>query len=314
MSLGFEKAGFKIVGAFDNWTNAVEVYKKNLTHPVSLHDLSDIKKTVKIVKKLRPQIIIGGPPCQDFSSAGKRDVTLGRADLTIKFTATVLGVRPPWFVMENVEQIKKSHILKKIIANFIGAGYGLTAVILDASLCGVPQIRTRFFLVGSLGCKHNQIKNTFRQMLSEKRMTVKDYLKDSINISFYYRHPRNYNRRAFYSVDEPSATIRGVNRPVPPNYKLSKCDPPDIDIRKVRPLTTIERSYIQTFPKGFKFTGAKTDMEQMIGNAVPVNLSKFVADAIISFIKNGPQKNGMLFTEDQINPKFELPSKVLSRH
>ena len=313
MSLGFEKAGFKIVGAFDNWKNAVEVYKKNLNHPISLQDLSDVSKTVKNVIQLKPQIIIGGPPCQDFSSAGKRDVTLGRADLTLKFTEIVLAVRPDWFVMENVEQIKKSFILKKIIKKFIDDGYGLTAVILDASLCGVPQIRTRFFLVGSLKCKHNELTNTFKQMLSEKRMTVKDYLKDLINISFYYRHPRNYNRRAFYSVDEPSATIRGVNRPVPPNYKLSKCDPPNIDIKKVRPLTTIERSYIQTFPKRFKFLGAKTDMEQMIGNAVPVNLAKFVADGIISFTKNGPQKNGTLFTEDQINPIFELPSKVLSK-
>ena len=48
----------------------------------------------------------------------------------------------------------------------------------------------------------------------------------------------------------------------------------------IRSLTTIERSYIQTFPRGFKFFGNKTDMEQMIGNAVPVNLAYDIAKEI----------------------------------
>jgi DNA (cytosine-5)-methyltransferase 1 len=45
-------------------------------------------------------------------------------------------------------------------------------------------------------------------------------------------------------------------------------------------LTTLERSWIQTFPKDFKWIGSKTDVEQMIGNAVPVNLAQFVAETV----------------------------------
>lgn len=48
----------------------------------------------------------------------------------------------------------------------------------------------------------------------------------------------------------------------------------------IRPLTTQERSWIQTFPRDYNFVGNKTDVEQMIGNAVPVNLAKFVGEAI----------------------------------
>ena len=69
---------------------------------------------------------------------------------------------------------------------------------------------------------------------------------------------------------------------MPKNYNKhpgDKCDPTG-----VRALTTIERSYIQTFPKSFKFSGTKTNLEQVIGNAVPVKLGSFVAAAINEFI------------------------------
>ncbi len=111
-------------------------------------------------------------------------------------------------------------------------------------------------------------------------MTIRDYLGDSLGLDFYYRHPRNYNRRGVFSIDEPSPTVRGVNRPIPSGYKINSCDPEGINLNDIRPLTTIERSYIQTFPKTFKFDGTKTNLEQMIGNAVPVELAKYVAESI----------------------------------
>ena len=51
----------------------------------------------------------------------------------------------------------------------------------------------------------------------------------------------------------------------------------------MRPLTTIERSYLQTFPTNFKFNGTKTNLEQIIGNAVPVKLAEFVAKSILEY-------------------------------
>ena len=72
MSLGFEKAGFNIKAAFENWNSAVECYKANFSHPVLSVDLSNRREAIDVIRQFSPQVIIGGPPCQDFSHAGKR--------------------------------------------------------------------------------------------------------------------------------------------------------------------------------------------------------------------------------------------------
>ena len=123
--------------------------------------------------------------------------------------------------------------------------------------------------------------------LAKTDLTVADALGDMINLQFYYRHPRSYARRGIFSVNEPSPTIRGVNRPIPDGYKIHKNDPVD-DIKGVRALTSKERSLIQTFPIDFVFEGSKTSQEQMIGNAVPVKLGQYVAQCINEYIKDNP--------------------------
>lgn len=311
MSLGFKMAGINIVAAMDNWDKAVEVYKKNFDHPCCLVDLKDVDKCIQILQKYKPEMIIGGPPCQDFSSAGHRDETKGRADLTYSFADIISRYKPSWFVMENVERIKRSQILNNICDQLSATGYGLTAVILNASYCNVPQARKRFFLIGQLDGEHNQLESLYLKNLNKQQMTVRDYLGDSLGTEFYYRHPRNYTRRGVFSIDEPSPTVRGVNRPIPKNYPGHPGDKADVKSNKVRPLTTIERSYIQTFPKSFKFVGTKTDLEQMIGNAVPVNLAKFVAEGILEFTqsKGLPRDLSDLFGFDEL----KIPTSSLER-
>ena len=308
LSYGFESAGMNVLAAIDNWDKAVNVYKRNFTHPCHLHDLTDEEGCLEIIKSYKPDMIVGGPPCQDFSSAGKRDESGGRADLTYHFSNIVSKYKPKWFVMENVERIRKSHILTEITDQLSEVGYGLSAVILNAAYCGSPQARKRFFLVGELGGKHNQLNEMYLKNMSKEPMTVRDYLGNSLKLEYYYRHPRNYSRRGIFSIDEPSATVRGVNRPVPGGYSKHKGDPEKANLKTVRPLTTIERSYLQTFPKTFKFEDSKTNLEQMIGNAVPVNLAKFVAEGILQYIKSGKQsKRETLFDMDT----FEIPLRAL---
>ena len=104
-------------------------------------------------------------------------------------------------------------------------------------------------------------------------------------------HPRSYARRAVFSIDEPAATIRGINRPIPSNYKRHPSDAAAIE-EGVRALTTKERSYLQTFPDAFKLPGAKTNVELAIGNAVPPALAKYIAKCIEKYINNKEDSAG----------------------
>ncbi len=283
LSLGFEKAGFNVVAGFDVWDEAIAVYRKNFKHPVIKQDLSDVESSVKAIHAYHPDMIIGGPPCQDFSSAGKRDEDNGRGDLTLYYATIISIMKPQWFVMENVERILKTNKLVQAKKIYKEAGYGMTQMVLDASLCGVPQKRKRFVLIGKLGEMDDFMLNELTGHLAKKPMTVADYFGDRLGVDYYYRHPRSYARRGIFSINEPSATVRGVNRPMPDGYQLRPNDPVKSK-DGIRALTTKERSMIQTFPEAFVFCGNKTNQEQMIGNAVPVNLAKYVGEAINLYI------------------------------
>lgn len=283
LSMGFQKAGFDILAAFDNWDDAITVYHANFKHPVIKQDLSEVDETIEKVRQYKPDMIIGGPPCQDFSSAGKRNEDNGRGDLTVNYAQIIAGVKPEWFVMENVDRIIKAEKLVQAKAIFKECGYGLTYTVLNACRCGAPQRRKRFIMIGHLNEEDNFMSKILEERQADKEMTVADYFGSQLDIQFYYRHPRSYARRGIFSVNEPSPTIRGVNRPMPAGYQLHPTDPVK-SLDGIRPLTTLERSMIQTFPKDFKFIGNKTNMEQMIGNAVPVNLARYVGECIMAYL------------------------------
>lgn len=288
MTLGFQNAGFEPVAAFDNWKAACQIYRANFAHEIHELDLSDWQQSLATLATYQFDMIIGGPPCQDFSHAGKRNEELGRAALTVSFAQLVAHTKPKWFVMENVDRAVKSQKYRRAVELFSAAGYALTQRVLEANLCGVPQKRKRLFLIGALETSHECAVASYLDgnLKVSKPLTVRDYLGDSLDIENYYRHPRNYSRRAVFSIDEPSPTVRGVNRPIPKTYRTHPKDTAPISA-EVRPLTTLERSYLQTFPKGFHFSGSKTDLEQMIGNAVPVKQAEYVARCIRACLEDG---------------------------
>jgi DNA (cytosine-5)-methyltransferase 1 len=188
--------------------------------------------------------------------------------------------------MENVDRITTTKTLKIALEIFKKNGYGLSQKILNASLCGVPQARKRFFLIGILGEKDNILAPYLEKNLAKEPLTIFDYLGNDLGIEHYYRHPRSYARRAIFSIYEPSPTIRGVNRPIPKTYQFHEGDTTK-ELEKVRPLTTLERSYLQTFPKDFNWaTLSKSDLEQVVGNAVPVKLAEYVANCIKEYIND----------------------------
>lgn len=277
LSLGFEQAGFNLVAAYDNWDKAIKVYRSNFKHPIHPFDLSNIEETVKHLSQYSLEIIIGGPPCQDFSSAGKR-MESSNANLTESFALIATLISPQVIVMENVTRARTSRAYMQARNIMRESGYGITETVLDASLCGVPQKRKRFFCIAIRNSDDSILSDYFAEEPESDPLTVSQYMGEEINTFYYYRHPRNYSRRAIYSIHEPSATIRGVNRPIPPSYPGHRLDA--APVTKARPLTTYERSRIQTFPHDWVWHGCKTDVEQMIGNAVPVQLARFVAEGV----------------------------------
>lgn len=284
LTLGFQKAGFEVIAGFEYWDVAVNCYKKNFRHPVYKFDLSDVAGATEIIQSLSPDIMIGGPPCQDFSQAGKR-IEAGRASLTSAYAQIITNIMPRYFVMENVDRAAQSANYAYARSLFKKAGYGLTEKVLDACLCGVPQKRKRFFCIGSLNQGDGFLEDYLERHLSEKEMTLREYFGNSLDFTYYYRHPRNYSRRAIFSVDEPAPTMRGMNRPVPKGYTGHPNDACKLN-DGIRALTTLERALIQTFPADYKWIGNKTDTEQMIGNAVPVKLAEFVARALCEHIND----------------------------
>lgn len=155
MSSGFEDAGFRSVIAIDCWQDALDTYRFNKPEANTLcADLSkvkpeDIKKEYCISSV---DVIIGGPPCQGFSIAGKRIIDDVRNKLYKSFVNFVDVFRPKVFVMENVPNILSigdGLVRDSIIADFNALGYKVNYKILTASDYGVPQNRRRAIFVGS---------------------------------------------------------------------------------------------------------------------------------------------------------------------
>jgi len=187
LSAGLSEAGIDVIAGFDSWDAALDVYNTNLPHPATSLDLSDVPTAVNVLGRHQIDIIAGEPPCQDFSAAGPR--TEGaRADLTLAFARIVAEVKPKAVIMENVAQIVGSAAYAEARRVFKEAGYGLTERVLDASRCGVPQNRRRFFCIGIHGAEDGVLDTAIDARLSAKPMSIRDYLGDEPRVAHYYRH------------------------------------------------------------------------------------------------------------------------------
>ena len=155
-SLGFDMAGFNIMGAVDIWEDALHTYHHNFASAAILQrDLSEANPS-DIIQELGLNandidVIIGGPPCQGFSLSGHRFMNDPRNKLYRAFVDMVDYVKPQVFVMENVPGMLKlfgGRFRNEIITGFSDIGYTLSYAILNAADYGVPQARRRVFIVG----------------------------------------------------------------------------------------------------------------------------------------------------------------------
>lgn len=180
MSLGFEMSGFKELLAIDNWKDALVTYEHNRNDAHTLcADLSclspeDVKNKYNIDDV---DVIIGGPPCQGFSLAGKRIIEDERNKLYKSFVNFVRCFRPKAFVMENVPNILSiggGMVRDSILKDFEDLGYTINVQVLTASDYGVPQNRRRAVFVGFSG----RTKFNFPQPFDTPKVTSYEALCD----------------------------------------------------------------------------------------------------------------------------------------
>lgn len=148
LSLGFQEAGFQIISAFDNWLPAVSAYRRNFSHRIEHQDLSLFSDLPFA------DVIVGGPPCQGFSSAGLRRPGDHRNTLISVFSDLVARLRPQAFVFENVEGFltgNDGHFVSELLSPLVTVGYRIHLRKINASNFGVPQHRKRVLAIGGLG-------------------------------------------------------------------------------------------------------------------------------------------------------------------
>jgi DNA (cytosine-5)-methyltransferase 1 len=279
MSLGLKDAGFTPIAAYDNASVALDVYNHNLGHHARMADLKDPTDVIRELRARRPDMIAGGPPCQEFSSAGKR-CEGDRARLMVVLAEIAVAVGPPWFLLENVDPARHSRAFSAA-RQVLSQHYGVTLATLDASYCGVPQRRRRFVCIGRRGAPDDFLREALMGGLAQKPMTVRDHVGNTFGTDHYYLHPRFSGRRAIYSIDEPAPTIRTTLRNPPHGYKRHKAD--SADVNEARALTLGECAALQTFPEGWTWLGTSTQIATMIGNAVPPALATRLGRAILAY-------------------------------
>lgn len=161
LSLGFERAGFETLRAIDIWEDAIETLNRNSKSSYGeLKDVSSFNKyDLKNLAKRNDIVgVIGGPPCQGFSTARLSDngseislINRERNGLYIDFYDTVRLAKPYFFVIENVRgmvSMNKGAFVEDILKRFGKLGYEVNYEIVNAADYGVPQNRYRVIFVG----------------------------------------------------------------------------------------------------------------------------------------------------------------------
>jgi DNA (cytosine-5)-methyltransferase 1 len=148
LSLGFQLAGFRLVYALDNWKPAIDTYRANIGGHVVDGDITEFTGIPACT------VIAGGPPCQGFSSAGKRRGDDHRNSLVTVFARLVARMKPRAFVFENVEGFLTGAdgcFVLDLLAPVLEAGYRVHLGKINAANYGVPQHRKRVIAIGGLG-------------------------------------------------------------------------------------------------------------------------------------------------------------------
>ena len=160
LSTGIMDAGIQIVSGFDIDRRSIEAYNYNHKHRGSRGHVVDISTATgpELLERAgveRVDLVVGGPPCQPFSIAGKRrGIEDARAGLVADFLRIAGELRPDALVFENVPnfaKIDEGRVLETLVSGLERHGYGVTYDVRAAAGYGVPQIRRRLLLIAVAG-------------------------------------------------------------------------------------------------------------------------------------------------------------------
>lgn len=319
--LGFVQAGFKVLLSTDFDSDCASVHKLNMPSipflQSDIYDLTEAKVATLIDEDV--DVLIGGPPCQGFSTIGARASSKAEVrnrkdprNTLFKQYIRILGyLKPKCFLMENVKGIltkDKGLIFQQIQAEFAKTGYSLNFVILNAADYGVPQLRERVFFYGTrLDIAmtpplktHGDNRLPYATVLdaigdlADNPPNVKNHepLKHGeINIRRYKlipeggRMPEDKLAPELYRKNFGS-TFKRLHRNKPSLTMVPGHNAFPIHPWLHRSLTVREAARIQTFPDSFVFCGSRQKQCMQVGNAVPVKLSFAWAKHISDILDN----------------------------
>lgn len=307
LDLGFENAGFNIVYANEYDPTIWATYEHNHSAPLDKRDIR------KISSEEIPDCdgIIGGPPCQSWSEAGSlKGIDDARGKLFYDYIRIIKYKQPKFFLAENVVgMLSKRH--EAAVANikkmFQECGYDLTVTLVNVSDYGIPQDRKRVFYIGfrkDLGIsfkfpKAPNIHKTLKEAIydlkdnavpaldknyanPDTKVDNHEYFEGSYSTIFMSRNRvRQWNECGFTVQATGRQTQLHPQAPVMPKVGENKHIFVEGKEYLYRRMTVRECARLQTFSDDFVFIYEKVDDGyKMVGNAVPVEMARIIAESI----------------------------------
>lgn len=296
-SLGYQFAGFKELLAVEWDDNAVETFRLNFPDvPVYHGDIAKLSgdECMRLagIKKGELDVLDGSPPCQGFSTAGKRKFNDPRNSLFKEYTRLLFELQPKVFVMENVTGMIKGCMKQaylQIIKTLRECGYNAKGQVMNAMYYNVPQSRERVIIIGvreDLGIEPSHPKPISK--LISAYQAIKSAIIDDCG------NPHGSLVERMKKV-KPGSNL-GKTEKTSAHFSYVRCpiNRPCMTIQKSvtfggisiwhpfeeRNLSIGELKRIASFPDGYIFYGNYEQIVNRIGNSVPPNLMKAIAEHI----------------------------------
>jgi DNA (cytosine-5)-methyltransferase 1 len=312
MSLGFRNAGFEILSAVELVEIAAETHHRNFPDShIYCGDISEYSP-LRYLRRKQVQVVVGGPPCQGFSVAGKRDPNDPRNKLFREFVRVVDELKPDYFVMENVPGIltmQEGKVTEAILEAFEEIGYpDVSVAILETATLGVAQLRSRAIFIGN---RHG-MSNPFPAPILEQKsfVSIESVISDLPSDTPIPELNHEWTRHSKKFIERISKVKPGES--LYPSfldaYKRQYMGVPSMTIKEnhggthIHPfldrcISAREMARLQSFPDSFIFSGTMKKAMWQIGNAVAPLMSESIAKALIPFLDSIHQKQEVLIDE-----------------